>query len=41
MASHTTKSIRDLLKHVDSDELVLPEIGGGLDGKKRFKALQL
>jgi uncharacterized protein with ParB-like and HNH nuclease domain len=26
MASHTTKSIRDLLKHVDSDELVLPEI---------------
>ena len=26
MASHTTKSIRDLLKHIDSDELVLPEI---------------
>lgn len=26
MASHTTKSIRDLLKHVESDELVLPEI---------------
>lgn len=26
MASHTTKTIRDLLKHVDSDELVLPEI---------------
>jgi hypothetical protein len=26
MASHTSKSIRDLLKHVDNDELVLPEI---------------
>src|SRR6202043_2654909 len=26
MASHTTKSIRDLLKHIESDELVLPEI---------------
>lgn len=26
MASHTTKTIRDLLRHVDSDELVLPEI---------------
>jgi len=26
MASHTSKSIRDLLKHVDYDELVLPEI---------------
>ena len=26
MASHTTKSIRDLLKHVESDELVLPKI---------------
>jgi hypothetical protein len=26
MASHTTKTIRDLLKHVESDELVLPEI---------------
>ena len=24
--AHTTKSIRDLLKHVDSEELVLPEI---------------
>ena len=26
MASHTSKSIRDLLRHVDLDELVLPEI---------------
>jgi len=26
MASHTTKTIRDLLKHVESEELVLPEI---------------
>lgn len=26
MASHTSKSIRDLLKHVDYDELVLPEV---------------
>ncbi len=35
MASHTTKSIRDLLKHVDSEELVLPEIQRNFVWSKR------